>query len=73
MEMAKVYGIPIVINSDVGTEMITPTGFGVVKGLGARFAPKLAVAVERVGYGFGKRDTGRFGAVRITLGTLFEE
>jgi uncharacterized protein (DUF111 family) len=73
MEMAKRSGIPIVIEDTVLTEMITPTGFGILKGLGAKFEPRLGILTERVGYGFGKRDTGRFGAVRVTLGALFEE
>jgi uncharacterized protein (DUF111 family) len=73
MEMARNSGIPIVIEDGVNTEMITPTGYGILKGLGAKFEPKLGIHAEKVGYGFGKRDTGRFGAVRVTLGTLFEE
>lgn len=73
MEMAKGSDIPIVIDSDVKTEMITPTGFGIIKGLGAKFEPKLGITAEKTGYGFGKRDTGRFGAVRVTLGEKYEE
>jgi len=73
MEMARDAGIPIVIESDVDTEMITPTGFGIIKGLGAKFAPRLAFIPEKTGYGFGKRDTGRLGAVRVTLGKKYEE
>ncbi|MDR0874879.1 MAG: LarC family nickel insertion protein [Clostridiales Family XIII bacterium] len=73
MEMAKDSGIPIVIEDDVNTEMITPTGYGILKGLGAKLEPHLGIHAEKVGYGFGNRNTGRFGAVRITLGTLFEE
>ena len=68
MKMAEGSGIPIVIESDVPTEMITPTGFGIIKGLGAKFEPSFGIMPDRVGYGFGKRDTGRFGAVRVTLG-----
>jgi uncharacterized protein (DUF111 family) len=72
-EMARGSGIPIVIEEAVNTEMITPTGYGILKGLGARLKPRLGIYAEKVGYGFGKRDTGRFGAVRVTLGTLYEE
>ena len=71
VEMAKSAGIPIIIEADVSTEMITPTGFGIIKGLGTKFAPKLGIAPEKVGYGFGKRDTGKLGAVRITLGEKY--
>jgi len=72
MKMAEGAGIPIVIESDVSTEMITPTGFGIIKGLGAIFEPCLGIVPEKTGYGFGKRDTGRLGAVRVTLGTKYE-
>ena len=73
MEMAKGSGIPIIIEEDVNTEMITPTGYGIIKGLGAKVKPSIGILTENVGYGFGKRDTGRFGAVRIILGTLYSE
>jgi len=73
MKMAEGSGIPIVIESDVDTEMITPTGFGIIKGLGAKFKPRLGIIPEKTGYGFGKRDTGRFGAVRVTVGEIYEE
>ncbi|MDR0853719.1 MAG: LarC family nickel insertion protein [Clostridiales Family XIII bacterium] len=71
MEMSQNAGYPMVIHEEVETEMITPTGFGIIKGLGAEFDPALSIIPEKVGYGFGKRDTGRLGAVRITLGTLY--
>jgi len=73
MKMAESAGIPIVIEADVHTEMITPTGFGIIKGLGAKFEPRLGYIPEKTGYGFGKRDTGRLGAVRITIGEKYEE
>jgi len=72
MKMAENAGIPIIIESDVSTEMITPTGFGIIKGLGAKFEPCLGIVPEKTGYGFGKRDTGRLGAVRVTLGEKYE-
>jgi uncharacterized protein (TIGR00299 family) protein len=73
LEMAKGADIPIVIENDVHTEMITPTGFGIIKGLRAKFEPHLGIIPEKTGYGFGKRDTGRLGAVRVTLGVKYEE
>jgi uncharacterized protein (TIGR00299 family) protein len=73
MEMAKGTEIPIVIENDVKTEMVTPTGFGIIKGLRAKFEPKLGLIPEKTGYGFGKRDTGRMGAVRVTLGEKYED
>ena len=73
MEMAKDTDIPIVIDDEVRTEMITPTGFGIIKGLKAKFEPSLGIFPEKTGYGFGKRNTGRLGAVRVTLGEKYEE
>jgi len=73
MKMAEKANVPIIIDSDVSTEMITPTGFGIIKGLGAKFVPSFGILPEKTGYGFGKRDTGRLGAVRLTLGEKYEE
>ena len=32
-----------------------------------------ALLIDRVGYGFGKRETGRFNALRVVMGELFGE
>ena len=72
MEMAKGTDIPIVIEHDIRTEMVTPTGFGILKGLQAKFEPRLGIIPDKIGYGFGKRNTGRIGAVRVTLGEKSE-
>ncbi|MDR2295721.1 MAG: LarC family nickel insertion protein [Clostridiales Family XIII bacterium] len=71
MEMLKGSGIGIV-GEDVRTEMVTPTGFGILKGLGARCTRLPEIEILGVGYGFGKRDTGRFNALRVLLGTIAE-
>jgi uncharacterized protein (DUF111 family) len=71
MEMTKESDIPIVIESGVKTEMVTPTGFGILEGLHAEFKPVLALYPREVGYGFGNRDTGKFSAVRAIIGTEF--
>jgi uncharacterized protein (TIGR00299 family) protein len=68
MEMLKDSEIPLIIETDVKTEMVTPTGFGILKGLRAEFHPTVGLRPEKVGYGFGKRATGRFNAVRVILG-----
>ncbi|MDR2486371.1 MAG: LarC family nickel insertion protein [Clostridiales Family XIII bacterium] len=68
VEILKKSAIPIVIEADVATEMTTPSGLAVLEGLGAVFSPKLTLLPERSGYGFGRRDTGRFGAVRALIG-----
>jgi uncharacterized protein (DUF111 family) len=72
MEMLKGSGIRIV-GEDVNTELVTPTGFGILKGLGARCTRLPEIRVEGVGYGFGKRQTGRFNALRVIRGTLDAE
>jgi uncharacterized protein (DUF111 family) len=72
MEMLKASEIPVVLEKDVETELVTPTGFGILEGLGAVCAPEVCIKVERVGYGFGKKETGKFGAVRAILGTRRE-
>jgi uncharacterized protein (DUF111 family) len=68
MEILKRSEIPLVIEADVTTEMVTPSGLGILEGLGAQYEQYLAILPQRTGYGFGKRDTGRFGAVRAILG-----
>lgn len=72
MEMMRESKIPVVINEDVKTEMVTPTGFGILEGLNAEFKSKLEIKIEDVGYGFGNRETGLFNAVRISLGDVPE-
>ncbi|MDR0852542.1 MAG: LarC family nickel insertion protein [Clostridiales Family XIII bacterium] len=73
IELLKMSNIPIMIETDVNTEMVTPTGAGILIGLNAEFHKRYAIVPEKVGYGFGKRDTGRFGAVRLIIGTEYEE
>jgi uncharacterized protein (DUF111 family) len=68
MEILKKSDIPLVIEADVTTEMVTPSGLGILEGLGAKYEQRLGILPERTGYGFGKRDTGRFGAVRAIIG-----
>jgi uncharacterized protein (DUF111 family) len=57
----------LAIDESVETEMVTPTGFGILKGLKARHDSNPEIIPLKVGYGFGKRDTGRLGALRVTL------
>ena len=61
------------IQEDVDTEMVTPTGMGIVKCLAEDYITMPPMIIEKIGYGLGKRDTGRFGAVRAFLGTMYEE
>ncbi|MCX8131066.1 MAG: nickel pincer cofactor biosynthesis protein LarC [Clostridia bacterium] len=71
MEMLKNSDIPLV-SEDVNTELVTPTGMGIIKCLSSGFGNMPAMTVEKVGYGMGKRETGRFNALRVVMGTLVE-
>lgn len=72
MEMLKGSKIPL-ISEDVDTELVTPTGLAVLKCLGPDFGNMPAMIIDRIGYGMGKRETGRFNALRAVVGTLFGE
>jgi Uncharacterized conserved protein len=72
MAMLENSGIPM-IQDDVNTEMITPTGMGIVKCMAEKYMRLPAMTIERIGYGLGKRETGRFGAVRAFLGSQIED
>ena len=67
LEILAGSGIPI-ITEDIRAELVTPTGAGLAKALACAFGPMPAMRIERIGYGFGKRDTGRLNALRAVLG-----
>ncbi|QOX64161.1 LarC family nickel insertion protein [Anoxybacterium hadale] len=71
MAMLEGSGIPMV-QEDVNTEMITPTGMGIVKCLAKDYIKIPEMSIDKIGYGLGKRETGRFGAVRAILGTTHQ-
>lgn len=68
MQMRQGSQIPIKQNLNIHTELITPTGMGIVKVLSKSFGsiPENAV-IDKIGYGFGKRDTGSLNALRVLL------
>lgn len=72
VEMLSGSGIPL-ITEDVGTELVTPTGMGIIKCLAESFGGRPAMTVDRTGYGLGKRETGRLNALRVIMGELYEE
>jgi pyridinium-3,5-bisthiocarboxylic acid mononucleotide nickel chelatase len=72
VEMLKGSGIPI-ITEDINTELVTPTGIGIIKSLTGDFGNMPYMKVEGAGYGLGKRDTGSFNALRVVLGNLVGE
>ncbi|MEA4988322.1 MAG: nickel pincer cofactor biosynthesis protein LarC [Anaerovorax sp.] len=55
--------------SDVRGELVTPTGFGILKATVSDCGSMPKMKVEKIGYGFGKKKTGKFNALRVYLGT----
>ena len=74
MAMLEDSRIPIpVITEDIQTELVTPTGLGLLKHLSVSYGSMPPMIVKKVGYGLGKRDTGRFNALRLVLGASAEK
>ena len=69
MEMLTDSNIPYIIE-DVNTELVTPTGIGIIKCLAESFGKMPLIMVNKIGYGGGKRDTGRLNALRCVMGTM---
>ncbi|WP_027399273.1 nickel pincer cofactor biosynthesis protein LarC [Anaerovorax odorimutans] len=67
VQMMKDSGITV-ITEDVQAELVTPTGFGILKTLKESCGKMPPMQVEKVGYGFGKTETGRLNALRVVLG-----
>ena len=63
-------GIRLEQLEEVKTEMVTPTGFGILKGMNAICRSVPDIQNMRAGVGFGKRDTGQRSGLRIVLGTV---
>lgn len=71
-QMMKNSGIGMIVE-DVQAELITPTGFGILKTVHNRCGKMPDMEVEALGYGFGKTETGRLNALRVFLGVAEEE
>lgn len=69
MEMLRNSSIPLIIEN-VNTELITPTGMGIIKTVAKSFGPMPVMDIEGIGYGMGKRETGRFNALRAVIGNI---
>lgn len=69
MEMLAGSNIPLV-RTDISTELITPTGMGIIKCISSGFGSMPIMAVKKIGYGMGKRDTGGFNALRVVIGEV---
>lgn len=72
MEMLCESKIPL-ISEDIPFELVTPTGMAIIKMTCSCFGKMPPMSIERTGYGMGKRETGRFNALRAVVGTLYEQ
>lgn len=61
------------LTENTNAELTTPTGMGIIKTLAKGFGTMPKMYIEGVGYGLGKRQIGRLNAIRVVIGTLFEE
>jgi uncharacterized protein (TIGR00299 family) protein len=68
LKMLEGSGIPI-ITEDIEAELVTPTGFGILKTVSESSSKMPEMLVECVGYGFGKTETGRLNALRVIMGS----
>lgn len=68
MQMRVGSAIPIKQDTSIQTELITPTGMGIVKTIVQQFTTiPNDQPINRVGYGFGKRETHQLNALRVLL------
>lgn len=71
-QMLKGSGITI-ITEDIEAELVTPTGIGIIKSLAEGSSQMPHMTIDKIGYGFGKRETGRLNALRIFMGSQTEK
>ena len=67
MQLRLQTAIPFSQDFEIHTELVTPTGLALFKAIRPIFAQPSNLTATKVGYGFGKRDTGKFNALRGTL------
>lgn len=68
MQMRQNSEVPVRQRTDIHTELVTPTGFAVAKLAFDSFGPiPDDMQIQKVGYGFGTRDTGHLNALRGML------
>ncbi len=58
------------VQEDIQTELITPTGMGIIKCLAEKYLSLPEMNIHKIGYGSGKRDTGKLGAVKVIMGEI---
>ncbi len=72
MEMLCSSKIPL-ITEDIPFELVTPTGLAIIKTISSGFGKMPPMSIEKTGYGMGKRETGRFNALRVVMGSLYQQ
>ncbi len=71
---ALLSGVPSFGDTDIKSELCTPTGAALVKTFAKRFGPQPAMTVSAVGYGAGKKDfTFKANILRCSVGESAEE
>lgn len=55
------------VEDDVDTEMVTPSGLGILIGLGAECRPQVSGACIKTGFAVGTRDIGRPGGLKVSM------
>lgn len=67
MQLRKGSSLLIQQDFSIHTELVTPTGLAIFKEIKPIFTVPDQQLIEAVGYGFGKRETGKFNALRGSL------
>ncbi len=66
-------GIPSYSSDRIEAELCTPTGAALVKYFAFEFGSQPVMALEKIGYGMGKKDFDQANCVRALLGEVNEE
>ena len=70
MQLRQEFNHPYVQDTEIKTELVTPTGLAIFKELKPIFKKAATFQIQKVGYGFGKRETGKLNALRGSLASF---
>lgn len=70
MQLRKNMNLPYIQDQTIHTELVTPTGLALIQELQPDTEIPDEFHILKIGYGFGKRTTGKFNALRGSLITL---